>query len=65
MRIFLIILGALMLVPGACGALFTVMAIGDNYMGGVLAISLPSLAIGIAGIFLIRSQMKSPDSNGE
>ena len=54
MRIFLIILGILMLFPGACGAIFTVIAIDDGYMSGALALSLPSLAVGIVGIFLIR-----------
>lgn len=53
MRIFLIILGILMLFPGACGAIFTVMAAVDNGMGGIMAISLPSLGIGVAGILLI------------
>ena len=65
MRIFLILIGLLLLVPGACGAIFTMMAIGDNNMGGILAISLPSLAVGIGGIFLIRSQMKKDDGSDE
>lgn len=58
MRVFLILVGILMLLPGACGAAFTFMALGDNNMGGILAISLPSLAIGILGIFLIRHAYK-------
>lgn len=60
MRIILVILGILMLLPGACGAVFTVMAATETELAGVLMISLPSLAIGIAGIFLIRYAVRRP-----
>jgi hypothetical protein len=58
MRIFLIILGILMLLPGACGLIFTYAALTEKGMEGILGLSLPSLAIGIGGIFLIRHVIK-------
>jgi hypothetical protein len=54
MRVFLIILGILMLLPGACGFFFTAMALSEPNSLGILAISLPSLAVGVGGLFLIR-----------
>ena len=53
MRIFLIIVGILMLVPGACGAFFTVLSINDQYASHYIDVALVGLSIGILGILLI------------
>lgn len=53
MRIFLIVVGILMLVPGACGAFFTVLSIDDQYGSHYADFALVSLFAGILGILLI------------
>lgn len=58
MRIFLIILGILMLLPGACGAIVLGIAIVEGDPGAMIVFSLPFILVGIGGIALIRNQMK-------
>ncbi len=58
MRIIVFILGVLLLLPGLCGAVFTYAGLVDGPDGLLLAIALPSLAVGIGGIFIIRHAWK-------
>ena len=58
MRIFLIILGVLMLLPGACGAIVLGIAFVEGDPGAMIVFSLPFILVGIGGIALIRNQMK-------
>lgn len=60
MRIFLSIVGVLLLLPGACGAFFTFVALADANTRMVLLLSLPSLLVGIGGIYLIRYAWRRP-----
>jgi hypothetical protein len=53
MRVFLIILGILMLLPGACGAFFTVYGLLNPESISLLISAVPELAVGIGGIVLI------------
>lgn len=51
------LLGVLLLLPGACGVVFSAMALAtpnDPYMGAVLVISLPSILVGVLGIWVLR-----------
>lgn len=51
------ILGAFLLLPGACGVVFTVVTLAnpsDPYMGAFLIFSLPSILLGVLGVWLLR-----------
>ena len=58
MKYFLIFLGVLLLLPGICGGLFTFAALVEPNSLAFLSISLPSLAVGIGGLFLIRKALR-------
>ncbi|MCB1463574.1 MAG: hypothetical protein KDJ90_14375 [Nitratireductor sp.] len=60
MRVFLIILGVLMLLPGACGAIVLGIAFIEGDPGAIIVFSLPFILIGIGGIALIKKQMAKP-----
>ena len=60
MRVFLIILGILMLLPGACGAIVLGIAFIEGDPGAVVIFSVPFILIGIGGIALIRKQVGKP-----
>jgi hypothetical protein len=54
--IVLAILGGLLLLPGACGVVFTGMALtmpDDPYVGAVYMVSIPSIGIGALGGWLL------------
>ena len=54
MRIVATLFGLVLLLPGACGALFTALFIGDPLNREMLVISVPSLGVGLFGIWLIH-----------
>lgn len=59
------ILGAFLLLPGLCGAVFTVAALAnpkDPYMGAVYVISIPSLLVGVLGFWLLRRVIRKARS---
>ncbi|MCB0486408.1 MAG: hypothetical protein KDC47_09450 [Flavobacteriaceae bacterium] len=64
----LALLGIALLLPGACGILFTVAALwdwNDPYMGAFLVISLPSVLVGAVGVWLlvvVRRKARRPDT---
>jgi protein-S-isoprenylcysteine O-methyltransferase Ste14 len=54
--VVLAILGGLLLLPGACGVVFTGMALtmpDDPYVGAVYMVSIPSIVIGALGGWLL------------
>lgn len=54
--IVLAVLGGLLLLPGVCGVAFTGMALtmpDDPYVGAVYMVSIPSIAIGALGGWLL------------
>ena len=53
MRIFLTILGVILLLPGACGAFFTFVGLFERNTAPVLMIAVPSLLLGVFGVWLI------------
>ncbi len=57
MRVFLIILGVLMLLPGACGAIVLGIAIVEGDPGAMLVFSLPFILIGIGGLAVLKKQI--------
>ena len=64
MRVFLIILGILMLLPGACGAIVLGIAIVEGDPGAMLVFSLPFILIGIGGIALLKKQLGQKAKDG-
>lgn len=51
------VIGALLLLPGACGVVFTAMALAtpnDPYVMAVYIISIPSVIVGLSGVWLLR-----------
>jgi hypothetical protein len=58
MRVFLIILGILMLLPGACSVLFIGIAVWEGDPGAIMAFALPGLVVGAGGFLLIRHQAR-------
>jgi len=59
--VFLAVLGALMLLPGACGLIFTAFALGnvnDPYTQVVFIFSLPSIVVGLLGLWLLIWSVK-------
>jgi uncharacterized membrane protein HdeD (DUF308 family) len=57
----MVIAGVIMLLPGLCALTFGIAALGDFHMDDViLSLVLLGLAVGIAGIFLIRAAIRGP-----
>jgi len=54
LKVFLVILGTLLLLPGVCGFIFIGFVIHEFGFLGFLLGRLPGLAIGVGGYFLIR-----------
>lgn len=65
MRVFLIILGVIMLLPGACSVLTMAIAIWEGDPGAIIIFALPGLAVGIGGYYLIRQQVRKVDLPGQ
>jgi hypothetical protein len=57
----MVIVGVIMLLPGVCGLIFGIGSLGQSHMDStVLQLVLLGLAIGAAGIFLIRAAIREP-----
>ena len=59
--LILAVLGALMLLPGACGLIATAMALSDMsdpYVQAVFIISIPSIVVGGLGLWLLTWAVK-------
>lgn len=61
MRVFLIILGVLMLLPGACSVLAMAIALWEGNPGAIIVFALPGLVVGVGGFYLIRHQVRKVD----
>jgi hypothetical protein len=51
------VIGALLLLPGACGVIFTAFALttpNDPYVGAVYMFSIPGIVAGVLGVWLLR-----------
>lgn len=60
--VILAVLGALLLLPGACGLVFTAFALGDTndpYAQLVFLFSLPSVVVGLLGFWLLIWSVKT------
>ncbi len=58
LKVFLVILGILLLLPGACGVIFMGIALYEGDPGLVAVFALPSILIGAGGIFLLRHVLR-------
>ena len=52
-----VILGIILLLPGVCGVIVIGIGIWEGDPGAILLFALPSVAIGVAGIFLLLRQV--------
>jgi hypothetical protein len=58
---FMVLVGIILLLPGLCAILFGVGSLGSSHMDStVLFLILLGLAVGFAGIMLIRAAIKGP-----
>jgi hypothetical protein len=57
-KVLLVILGIILLLPGACGVIFMGIALYEGDPGMVAVFAVPSIAVGVGGIFLLRHVLR-------
>jgi hypothetical protein len=60
MRVFLFILGVILLLPGACSLGFMVATFGDSYLGSLPLLWFFCILVSLGGVALIVNVVRGP-----
>ena len=58
LKVFLVILGIILLLPGACGVIALGIGFYEGDPGPISVFAVPSIAVGVGGFFLLRHLLR-------